>query len=293
MTEQKSKVLLLTALSIFGTVGIFVHYMNLPSTVIAVTRGFLGMFFLLFLLFVKKQKLSFSDIRKNIWFLSSSGALIGFNWITLFEAFRYTTVATAILCYYLAPIFMIVASTFLFKEHLSKIKMFCVAFALLGMVLVSGILQSSSYSPDNFKGVLFAVGAAVIYASVIILNKFIKNISAYDRTIVQLGMAAIVSLPYAIAMGDFKRAHFSFLSIVLLIILGLFHTGIGYSLYFSCVQRLKTQTVAIYSYMDPIVAVFLSSLLLGEKMSFLSMIGAVLILGSTFVSEFSERPKKR
>lgn len=183
---------------------------------------------------------------------------------------------------------MILASSIFLKEKLSKIKIACVVLALLGMVLVSGVLKMTNTSPTNLKGVLFSVIAAVLYACVIILNKCIKDISAYDMTIVQLGLAAILLFPYSLLQGDFSKSTFSSFAILLLLFLGLIHTGLCYSIYFNCTKYLKTQTIAIYSYMDPIVAVILSTLFLGEKMTFSTLLGAALILGSTLISEFSE-----
>jgi drug/metabolite transporter (DMT)-like permease len=78
-------------------------------------------------------------------------------------------------------------------------------------------------------------------------------------------------------------------SLLLLAVVGVIHTGFTYAMYFSSIQNLKAQTVAIFSYIDPIVAIILSAVLLNESMDIYSMVGAVLVLGSTFVSELAER----
>jgi RarD protein len=220
--------------------------------------------------------------------LAISGACIGFNWILLFEAYRYTTVATATLAYYMAPIFVMMASPFVLKERLTGIKLLCVAMALSGMVLVSGVVQSGMEGVD-FTGILCGVGAASLYATVILLNKFIKDISAYDMTIMQLGLAALVLFPYTLAVENFGALAPDTNSLLLLAVVGVIHTGFTYALYFSSIQGLKAQTVAIFSYIDPIVAIILSAVLLNESMDMYSIVGAVLVLGSTFVSELAER----
>ncbi len=287
-SEMQAKLKIIFAMVTFGTIGIFVRNIDLPSTVIALARGVVGTLFLLLVVFAKGQGVDKVAIKKNLKTLAISGACIGFNWILLFEAYRYTTVATATLAYYMAPIFVMMASPFVLKERLSAIKILCVAMALTGMVLVSGVVQSGTEGVD-FTGILCGVGAASLYATVILLNKFIKNISAYDMTIMQLGLAALVLLPYTMVTENFAALSPDTTSLLLLAVVGVIHTGFTYALYFSSIQSLKAQTVAIFSYIDPIVAIILSAVLLNESMDIYSIVGAVLVLGSTFVSELAER----
>ena len=287
-SEMQAKLKIIFAMVTFGTIGIFVRNIDLPSTVIALARGIVGTLFLLLVVFAKGQGVDKVAIKRNLKTLAISGACIGFNWILLFEAYRYTTVATATLAYYMAPIFVMMASPFVLKERLSAIKILCVAMALTGMVLVSGVVQSGTEGVD-FTGILCGVGAASLYATVILLNKFIKEISAYDMTIMQLGLAALVLFPYTFAVENFGALTPDTTSLLLLAVVGVIHTGFTYALYFSSIQSLKAQTVAIFSYIDPIVAIILSAVLLNESMDIYSIVGAVLVLGSTFVSELAER----
>ena len=287
-SEMQAKLKIIFAMVTFGTIGIFVRNIDLPSTVIALARGVVGTLFLLLVVFAKGQGVDKVAIKKNLKTLAISGACIGFNWILLFEAYRYTTVATATLAYYMAPIFVMMASPFVLKERLSAIKILCVAMALTGMVLVSGVVQSGTEGVD-FTGILCGVGAASLYATVILLNKFIKEISAYDMTIMQLCLAALVLFPYTLAVENFGALTPDTTSLLLLAVVGVIHTGFTYALYFSSIQSLKAQTVAIFSYIDPIVAIILSAVLLNESMDIYSIVGAVLVLGSTFVSELAER----
>ena len=286
--QMQAKLKIIFAMVTFGTIGIFVRNIELPSTIIALARGIIGTLFLLLVVFAKGKGLDYSAIKRNLTILAASGACIGFNWILLFEAYRYTTVATATLAYYMAPIFVIMASPFVLKERLTAIKGLCVAMALTGMVLVSGVVQSGMDGVD-FTGILCGVGAASLYATVILLNKFIKNISAYDMTIMQLGLAVLVLLPYTLVTENFGALSPDTNSLLLLAVVGVIHTGFTYAMYFSSIQGLKAQTVAIFSYIDPIVAIILSAVLLNESMDIYSMVGAVLVLGSTFVSELAER----
>ena len=283
--EQRALFSLIFSMVIFGTIGIFRRHIALSSGVLAMARGFIGAAFLLLIIALKREHLSKAAIKKNLWLLILSGACIGCNWILLFEAYRYTTVATATLCYYLAPIFVIMASPLILKERLSGRKVLCVLVALAGMVFVSGVLQVDFTGLAELKGVLFGLGAAVFYASVILMNKKITDISAYDKTIVQLVCAATVLVPYVLLTGELAVAEWSGIGFVLVLVVGILHTGVTYALYFGSMAHLKAQTVAIFSYIDPIVAILLSAVLLQEKMDGLTILGTVMILGAAVYSE--------
>ena len=272
------------AMLIFGTLGVFVKYIPLPASAIALSRGFLGMLFLLLMLLVRRKRLSFAALKKNALLLVISGTLLGMNWMLLFEAYNYTTVATATLCYYLAPVFLTLASPLFFKEKLTVKKLVCIAAALLGMVCVSGVLEAG-VKPTELTGILLGISAAAIYAAIVILNKHLRDISDNDRTTAQLAVSAVVMLPYVLLTEDVASFTFTPLSVVLLIVLGVVHTGLEYYLYFGSIGRLPSQTIAIFSYIDPVVAVLLSALFLKEPMGIWSIVGAVLILGSTLISE--------
>ena len=282
---------LILAMTIFGTIGIFVKYIPLPSSMIAFVRGFVGVAFLLLVTLIKRTKISFKDIKRNLLLLCISGAFIGINWILLFEAYRYTTVATATLCYYMAPIFVTIASPFVLKEKLTVKKVLCVFMALIGMVFVSGIMGTDSLH-ISVPGILCGVGAAFFYACVILLNKHLKDISSYDMTMTQLLVAAIVILPYVLLTEDISAMSLDAPALICLLLVGIVHTGFAYMIYFSSIASLKAQTVAIFSYIDPVVAIILSALVLKEKMGIYGAIGAVLILGSTLLSELNFHKKK-
>lgn len=290
--DANAKLQLLLSVFIFGSIGIFVRFIPLPSSLIALIRGVIGTLFLLFVLLIRKQRLSLAAIKANLLLLTLSGAFIGFNWILLFEAYRYTSVATATLCYYLAPVFVTVASPFVLRERLTKAKLICVLAALIGMVFVSGVLSGARESL-SLRGVAFGIGAALLYASVILMNKHLNDIASLDMTIVQLSAAALVLLPYTLLTEDVAAVRFTPMTTVLLVIVGIVHTGLAYVLYLGSIQKLRAQTVAIFSYVDPIVAILLSALLLNERLDFYGAVGAVLILGATLVSDLLDGRAER
>lgn len=292
---MNAKIKMIVAMLIFGSIGLFVKKTEISSGMLALVRGVVGTFFLLTASGVKnlwshskddkEVYCSMTAIRKNGILLMLSGAAIGINWICLFESYRYTTIATATLCYYLAPVFVMVVSPFVLKEKLTPIKVGCVLASLAGMALVADLFGAAGLNGSNMRGILYGVSAAVLYASVVVMNKFLKDIKAVDMTISQLGVAALVLIPYVLLTEDIGAITFDIWTITILLFVGIVHTGIAYLLYFGSLTELSGQTAALFSYIDPVTAILLSAVLLREPMSGAQVVGAVLILGATLLSE--------
>lgn len=282
---MSGKFKLITAMLIFGSIGVFVKKINLSSSEIAFLRGVIGSLFLISASFFVRQKPSFKSIKENGGLLLLSGAAIGLNWIFLFQAYKYTTISNATLSYYFAPIFVMLLAPFLLKEKLTPLKVGSILTAMIGLFLIVGMGGSSSGSYNHPVGILYGLSAAALYASVVLMNKFIKNQSGYETTLVQLVVAALVLLPYILLKDPISFSGLNSSSILFILILGIIHTGIAYFLYFTALKELKGQTIAVLSYIDPISAVIFAAIFLGESMSFVQMVGGALILCSTFLSE--------
>lgn len=281
---KKAELKLVSSMLIFGTIGIFVRYLPFSSAFIALVRGMIGTLFLWFVLCFSGKKPDWQAIRRNLLLLILSGGAIGVNWILLFEAYRYTTVSTATLCYYMAPVIVIVLSPVLLKERITRKKLICVLASLAGMILISGIFHETGQE-NSVRGVICGLGAAVFYAAVVLINKFLRNISGIEATMMQLFFGSILLLPYVLITEDVSALSFSVLGVMLLMIVGVVHTGVGYWLYFSSLQEVKAQTAAIFSYLDPAAAILLSAVFLKEHLGIWGAAGTVLILGSAPVSE--------
>ena len=271
---------------VFGTIGLLRRFIDLPSGVIACFRGLLGCVLLLLLQRLRGKKPDTASIRRYLLPLLISGGMIGFNWMLLFEAYRYTNIAVATLCYYTAPVMLILASPLVFREQFTWRQLVCVALAACGMVLVSGVLDGGTVPDGTLSGIALAIGSAVLYASITAVNrKTLSRMDAYDKTIVQLGAAGLVMVLYLALTGGFSDLHLTALSAGLMLLVSLTHTAIPYAMYFGAMVRLPTQTVALMSYLDPITALILSALVLHEPLSPAGLTGAVLVLGSTVLSE--------
>lgn len=289
---NRSKFIYIISMLIFSTIGIFRKYVPLSSEFVAFTRGVIGVLFLVLFIIVSKKKIDKTSIKNNLLLLIISGCFIGLNWLFLFESYKYTSVATATLCYYMAPIFILLVSPIFLKEKLNKINIVCIIAALIGMVLVSGIIEVGFNDLNTLKGVLFGLAAAILYASVVIMNKKIKSISPYDKTIVQLSFASIVLVPYLLGTGGFSNLVFDRDSIIMLLIMGVIHTGLAYALFFGSMENISGQSIALFSYIDPVMAIVLSTIILDERMTIIQAAGAVLILGFTLLNEYVSIKKK-
>lgn len=288
--ENMSKVLMATAMFVFGTLAPFVRGIGVGSGELALYRAVLATLLVGGFLLVTKQRLPLGSIKKEFFLLLLSGAAIGVNWILLFEAYRYTTVSVATLSYYFAPVIVMVVCPFLFRERLSGKQILCFVMSTVGLVLITG---TSGGGSEDLIGIAFGLGAAFFYAAVMILNKFIKGVTGLQRTFIQFLAATVVLLPYVAFSGGFTLGGLNGTGWGLLLIVGLVHTGITYCMYFYALKELPGQQVAILSYVDPLVAVLVSVTLLGETITLPQIVGGLLILGFTLWSEIPTQKAKK
>ena len=280
----KSYIALIGSMLIFGTIGIVRRYIPLSSAMVALCRGVLGSVFLLIFVLVRGGKLKLPERKATLW-LVLTGAVMGLNWMLLFEAYNYTTVAAATMCYYMQPTIVILLSPLVFRERLGAKKLACVLAAIVGMLFVSGVLSGGIGQVQDLRGIAFGLGAAALYAAVIILNKKVVVEDIYAKTVIQLAGAALVMIPYVLLTEGVPELALTAADIGMVLLVGIVHTGITYALYFGSMQRLKAQTVAVLSYIDPVFALLLSAAVLHESLTPLGIVGAVLILGSALISE--------
>ena len=283
--------MMIVSMTVFGTLGLFVRNIPLSSVELALYRAALALILIGFYLLVTKQKIPLAAIRKDLPLLLLSGAAMGINWILLFQAYRYTTVSAATLSYYFAPVIVTVLCPILFKEKMRARQWLCFVMSTVGLVLIT-VTGETETGKSDLTGILFGLGAAVFYATVVLLNKFIKGVDGIHRTFLQFVSATVVLIPYVLVSGSFGLRALGGVGWANLLTVGLVHTGITYCLYFSSLKELPGQKAAILSYIDPLVAVLVSVLLLHETITGRQIIGGILILGFTLINEISVKPKK-
>lgn len=278
------RIMLIISMTVFGTIGLFVRNISVSSGELALYRAIMAAALIAIYLAVTGQRIPFKEIKKEIPLLLVSGMAMGINWILLFEAYKYTTVSVATLSYYFAPVIVTAVCPFLFKEKLTAKQIICFVMSTVGLVMITGI-GDMGQGGSNMTGILFGLGAACFYATVILVNKFIKKVEGIHRTFLQFLAAILVLVPYVASTSGVTLGSLSGTGWVCLLIVGLVHTGITYCLYFSSLKELQGQKAAILSYIDPLVAVLVSVVLLGEAMTLWQVVGGGLILGFTLWNE--------
>lgn len=287
---KRSRLMLIISMTIFGTLAPFVRKIPVSSGELALYRAILAAILVGGFLLATGQKIPFSKIKREIPVLLASGAAMGINWILLFEAYKYTTVSAATLSYYFAPVIVTAVCPILFREKLTSRQILCFIMSTIGLAMIT-VTDKLTGGSHNFIGILFGLGAAVFYASVILMNKFIKNVAGIHRTFLQFLAAILVLIPYVALTDGFTLAQVNTEGWINLLIVGLIHTGVTYCMYFSALKELPGQKAAILSYIDPLVAVLISVAVLGEFMSILQAAGGILILGFTLWNEIAPSPK--
>ena len=285
--SRRAMLMLVSSMLIFGTIGIFRRHIPLSSELLACARGLFGGLFILAFLALRPRRPADRIPRGALLWLAASGLLIAVNWILLFEAFRYTTVAIATLCYYMAPTIVVLLSPLLFRERLTLRKAVCAGLAIAGMALVSGVAEGAGAQGADMRGVAFGLGAAVFYALVIVANKRIQGIDAYRKTCIQLLSAGLVMVPWLLFTDGFAFQGADWETAVLVLAVGLVHTGLAYVLYFGSMDGLRAQSIALLSYIDPVSALVFSAVLLGEPLSLQGLAGACLVIGSAVAAELA------
>lgn len=283
-TTRHARLSIILSMTIWGTLAPFVRKIPVTSGELALYRAVLAAAMIGVFLLITKQPIPLQALGKELYFLLFSGIAMGFNWILLFEAYKYTTVAISTLSYYFAPVIVTVACPFLFKERITGRQLLCFAMATFGLTLVIGITNLGRGGNDAI-GIAFGLGAAALYATVILLNKYIKGVSGIHRTFLQFLAAIGVLIPYVGFTGGVNLQGLDFPGWVCLLVVGLLHTGVTYCLYFSSVKEIPGQEAAILSYVDPLIAVIIGIVILKEPLTWQQFLGGAMILGFTLWNE--------
>jgi len=274
------------SMAIYGTIGLFTRNIAVSSGELALYRAVMAAALLGGYLLLRREKIPFRSLGRELPLLLLSGAAMGVNWILLFQAYRYTTISAATLSYYFAPVIVIAVCPLLFREKLTGRQLLCFVMATVGIVMITGV-EALGSSGTDLVVILFGLSAAVFYAAVILLNKFIRKVTGLHRTFLQFLAAIIILAPYVAMTGGVTLGGLEGGGWLCLAVVGFVHTGIAYCLYFSALGELSGQKAAILSYIDPLVAVLVSVVLLGEPLTLWQAVGGALILGFTLWNELA------
>lgn len=274
------------AMTIFGTISLFVKHIPLNSGELVLYRALLAIVVIALFLMIRKQPIHLAQIRRELPLLLLSGVAVGVNWLLLFQAYHYTSVSIATLSYYFAPVLVTIACPILFHETLTKKQVICFFMSTIGLVLIIGP-QGLNQNPQHLIGIGLGLAAAVFYAVAVLMNKALTATNGIHRTLIQFVGASLALLLYVPMSGGFHLGQLDLTGWVCLLILGVVHTGFAYCLYFSSLKELSGQEASILSYIDPLVAVIVSVAVLREGITPLQAAGGVLILGFTLWNELA------
>lgn len=275
----------LIAVILYGTIGFFLHYVSAASEFVVMCRGLIGSIFILFIMFITKNLPDLKSIKDNLFMLILSGMSLGFNWIFLFAGYKYAVAITSLLNY-LAPMIVVLISAMYLKEKLTKKQLICTLLSLIGIILVSGLFDGQISA--DIHCFIYGILAAIGFVAVVLCNKKIKNIKALDKTVVQLFFSFLTVLPYVLINHSIPTS-LDINSILIIVMLGVVHTGIAYILYFNSIDTLPVSEVAILGYIEPVMSILTGALIFNEKLTIFGAIGALLILLSAMFSELKTR----
>lgn len=288
MRRMKDLVPFVVAMLLFGTNGLLVANISLSSPEIVLLRTFLGAVSLLALV-AAKRSFSFAELRADLLPATVGGVALGLNWVLLFGAYRYAGVSIATLVYYCGPMLVLALSPLLFQEKLTAGRLVSIAVVVAGMVCISGDVTGGA---DMQTGLLLSFGAAVLYALIMITTKYVRHMAGLNFAAYEMTVAFFVMVIYLCVAGIKLPVIPARDELVYVLVIGLLNTGLAYALYLSSMQRLPAQTAALVSYVDPLTALLVSAVFLGETLGPVQLVGAVCILGGTALAELQPGKKR-
>ena len=271
----------LFSLTLYGTIGLFLHFISYSSEFVVLCRGLLGSVFIFLVLHFRKEKIDRETVGKNLFPLALSGIALGLNWVFLFAGYRYG-IAISSLCNYMAPVIVVVITSLFYKEKINLKQILCIVMAFVGMLMLLGIFEGNS--AVDIRCVLYGSLAAIGFVILVLINRRLQDIRPLEKTFVQLLFSALIVLPYVYFNGGFPKA-FDLRSTVLVMILGFLHTGVAYICYFSSIDVLPAQSIAVLGYLEPVLNLLIGALILHEKIGITGIIGALLIILASIGNE--------
>ncbi|MBO8174082.1 MAG: EamA family transporter [Thermococcus sp.] len=285
--EISGRIKITVSMLIWGSVGIFARFTNLNGLGIAFFRVALGALILALLFSIKDkswfQKVSDTIKQKFKWMILL-GTALALNWVFLFTAFLYTSIAKAVLVYYLAPVLAILISAKFLKEKISKFQISLILIAFLGLIIIMSE-QKMDFTNRSFTGIVFALIAAFFYALIPNLGRFLKDVKSDMLTFAQLSIASIILLPFVLST-KISVGRINWFAVGILVSV---HTVFALFLYMDGLKNVKISEAALLSYLDPLSAAVYAFLVFGEIPTIRTVIGGVLILSASLLDILKRR----
>jgi len=276
-----NRIRLVFVMFIWGSLGVFTRSIPLSALSLAFLRALIALPVLFVVMKMKKaDKVKWSLLKPYL----ISGVLLGFGWLTLFYGFKHTSISSAVIIYNMCPVYVLISAPLILKETISKIQIAVILVSFLGLFLIVGHNLLEGY---GYMGMALSAISGMLYATIVLINRSIKvRVDNQTATFVQIFTAMIVLLPFVLIDGNIlKVVNLDAMAVIYTILLGILHTSVAYTMFFSLYTHMKSVEIMSYSYLEPLFAILFSVIFIGETLIFPQIIGGILILGSTYIGE--------
>lgn len=268
----------IVAMAILGTNGLLVVNLNFTSEAVVIVRTGLGAMFL-GLVSMLTSRFDIQTLRRDLLPATLGGLAVALNWLFLFAAYKEASVSLSILLCYCGPMVVLLLSPLLFREKLTPQSIIAGVIVAVGMWCMTGW---EGLHGSTRVGMLYGLISGGFYALLLVCNKSIKHMESIHCTLYQLVIASLVICVYSLTTnGTLPLALPRGIEWLYVFVLGVVNTGVAYALFFSAIKKLSGQTVALMSYIEPLTALLVSAIFLGERLLPLQLLGAICILGGT------------
>ena len=281
MSHRNGVISVLVALPFVSMTGLFGKFLSHSPLLIVQGRTVFAFGALLLALFAIRKAIFFKNYREWAW-LMVSGTVLAVHWIAFFQAIQVSTVAIGLLSFSSYPLFTTFLEPLFFREQLRSRNIFAVLLVICGLALMTTSNNEDSnviISGSVVQGVLWGLASGLGFAVLTLLNRgHVRNHSPLLLTCWQNGIAALVILPWSWSESwDLSGKDWG-----LLFILGVVCTVGGHTLLINGLRHVRAQVVSLLiAGMEPVFAILFALFLLGETPSRQTLLGGVLIVGTT------------
>ncbi|MBO3755157.1 MAG: EamA family transporter, partial [Candidatus Brockarchaeota archaeon] len=253
---------------IWGSNGVIVNFVPLPSYIIAFFRVFIATIAIT-LGIVIAGKRSFLKTSYPLKKLLTLGLILCLGWGLLFEAMKRLPIAEAVLLNYTAPIFVALLSPGLLKEETSKRTAVALGLSFTGIILILLSPVKLQLNSNHLWGIIIGISAGLSYALFIIYSK--KTVAYINHYTLALYANLFASLILAPGLITFAYTIFPQTQMwLLLLTLGVVNTAFALTLYYSGLRKVRAQEAAVLTYLEPVSAAFYGCLFLGQLLTALA-----------------------
>ena len=294
---MKNTLAILTAGTLWGTMGIFVRVLTgfgLSSLQISAVRLFSASLILIIISAFSGGSENYKIKRRDIlWFLMNGIFSITGLTICYFNSIKMSSLCTAAILLYTAPVFVMIMSYFIFREKITPMKLMALVCALLGCAFVTGFGGKISAA-----GVAWGIGSGICYALYSIFGTILlKKYKTFQVTLISFIAAAIAILPFSDIGGiaaAFENAENKPLFALLCVLIGLVTAVLPYMLFTYGLNGTIPGKASIMASVEPVVATVIGILFFSEPFGANSFIGVILvILAVMLVNNFGKSVDKK